>query len=134
MSASNACSRRATAVIVADGRLLLLRRDGADGQARWLLPECPVADGESAEDAVVRETRRLVGMTVEVRKSLCEAPTSPAGQTTVYLACHPVKGAPFEVDDATLGSHEWCGQSELLLYLAAPLADEVQRYIDTSVG
>ena len=118
----------AAAVVVSGGQLLLLRHGDADGQPAWSLPLCALRDGESAEDAVVRETRRMTGLTVQVRKPLCEAADPLSGQTTVYLACSPVDGT------ALSGDHAWCGQPELLVYLTAPLADEVQRYVDGFVG
>jgi ADP-ribose pyrophosphatase YjhB (NUDIX family) len=39
----------AVAVVVSAGRLLLLRRDGVDGQPTWLLPQGAVQDGETVE-------------------------------------------------------------------------------------
>jgi ADP-ribose pyrophosphatase YjhB (NUDIX family) len=124
----------AAAVVVAAGRLLLVRQDNADGPSTWSLPQVMVEDGESAEEAVIRETRRTVGLTVEVRKALCETPDATAARTTVYLACVPATGTTPPVDVAVPADHEWCGQPELLLYLPTPLVDEVQHHIDMCVG
>jgi 8-oxo-dGTP diphosphatase len=121
------------AVVVSRGRLLLLRHDELDGETTWLLPQGVVADGESAEDAVVRETMLVAGMTVEVLRTLGEAPDG-FGRMITYLACAPVDDASFTVDVGSLGRQEWCGQAELLHHLPSPFPDPVQRYIDTSIG
>lgn len=124
----------AAAVIVAGGRLLLVRQDSIDGEPTWNLPYGVIEDGESAEDAVVRETLRAVGLTVAVRKALCEAAEDSSDRTVTYLACTPVDDATFELDATALNAHEWCGQPELLLHLRSPLVAEVQRYNDNCVG
>ena len=100
----------------------------------WQLPQGVVSDGESAADTVVRETLRAAGMTVQVIRTLGEAPDTSSGRLTIYLACTPIDDASFPegVDDPN--GLEWCGQAELLHHLPAPFADPVQRYIDTSVG
>lgn len=57
-------TRGAFALIMKDGKILLSKR--ADGKG-WNLPGGGVHDGESDEDAVVREAREETGLDVTVR-------------------------------------------------------------------
>jgi 8-oxo-dGTP pyrophosphatase MutT (NUDIX family) len=62
----------AAAVIVLDGRVLMVRRRVAEGQLSWQFPAGKIEPGESAEAAAVRETNEEVGITVEAVHHLGE--------------------------------------------------------------
>ena len=46
------------AIIVHDGRVLMVRRRVSEGELMWQFPAGGIEDGETAEDAAVRETGR----------------------------------------------------------------------------
>src|SRR6266508_5314455 len=54
----------AAAVIVVDGRLLLVRRAVAEGELVWQFPAGEVEPDEAVEDAAVREVGEETGLTV----------------------------------------------------------------------
>lgn len=60
----------AGAVIVSDGRLLLLQRSAAPFRGSWNLPAGYVEADESPYHAVVREVSEEVGLSVEVERLL----------------------------------------------------------------
>ncbi|MEV0003401.1 NUDIX hydrolase [Micromonospora sp. NPDC050980] len=96
--------RRAAAVIIRDGRVLMVRERGLgpsgrhDGQEYWTLPGGGIGPGETAEDAVRREVAEEVGLRAVAVHYLFEVPY-PSGLT----ACFAVDVAAGE---PTLGTDE----------------------------
>ncbi|WP_327376583.1 NUDIX hydrolase [Streptomyces sp. NBC_01216] len=60
---------RVTGIVIEDGKVLLLNQD-TDGPRTWSLPGGKVEDGETLEDALVREMREETGVEVEVGRLL----------------------------------------------------------------
>jgi ADP-ribose pyrophosphatase YjhB (NUDIX family) len=73
-----------------DGRLLLVRRGNEPDRGTWSLPGGRVEPGESAEDAVVRETREETGLVVRV-----------TGRIATVERPHP-EGGVYVIDDFTV--------------------------------
>ncbi|WP_106128697.1 NUDIX domain-containing protein [Pseudosporangium ferrugineum] len=86
--------RRAAAIIVRDGRVLMVhersRRD--EGREWWTLPGGGIDPGETAEDAVRREVLEEVGLVVKEARYLQDLPY-PSGMTSVF-ACTVADGEP----------------------------------------
>lgn len=89
--------KRAAAVIIRDGMLLMVRERGTgptgrhDGQEYWTLPGGGIEPGESAEHAVMREVVEEVGLEPLAAHFLYDVPF-PSGWT----ACYSVRVAPGE--------------------------------------
>ncbi|GGU96234.1 hypothetical protein GCM10010495_02670 [Kitasatospora herbaricolor] len=89
--------RRAAAVIIRDGHVLMVRERGRgpsgrhDGHEYWTLPGGGIEPGESAEQAVVREVAEEVGLVTRSVRHLYDTPY-PSGWT----ACFAVEVAPGE--------------------------------------
>jgi len=62
------------AIIMADNRLLLIRRKGAHGAGTWAVPGGHLEFGESPEDCAIRETLEETGLAV--RNPHCVAVTN----------------------------------------------------------
>jgi len=56
------------ALVLEDGKLLLIRRGAQPGQGKWSIPGGLVELGENVQDAMVRETKEEVGLDVEAVK------------------------------------------------------------------
>src|SRR5215469_13760995 len=90
----------AAAIIVNDGRLLLVRRRVAEGELSWQFPAGAVEPGESPETAAVREAAEETTLSVRVVRQLGERVHPATGRTMVYVACEVVSGT------ATVGDEE----------------------------
>ena len=90
--------RRAAAVIVRDGRVLMVRERGVgptgrhDGVEYWTLPGGGIEDGETAEAAVRREVAEETGLDTLATRYLIDVPY-PSGMTAVF-AVEVAAGTP----------------------------------------
>jgi 8-oxo-dGTP diphosphatase len=81
--------KRAAAVIIRDGLLLMVRERGTgpagrhDGQEYWTLPGGGIQPGETPERAVMREVAEETGLQPLTADFLYEVP-HPAGWTACY--------------------------------------------------
>ena len=98
------------AVIVHEGRVLLIRRGKEPMRGRWLVPGGTVEWGETLEQAVVREVQEETGLVVRPRELLVvldrihHAPASPGEIAYHYVIvdylCEWVSGTPRAGSDA----------------------------------
>ncbi|MBW3593982.1 MAG: NUDIX hydrolase [Actinobacteria bacterium] len=67
------------AVVIDDGRLLMIRRGKEPGRGLWSIPGGRVENGEYLSQALVREVKEETGLDVEVRELLgiLEVPGDP---------------------------------------------------------
>src|SRR5580698_5332940 len=101
------------AVIAERGRVLMVRRRVAEGELSWQFPAGEVEDGESPEQAAVRETGEEVGLTISATRMLGRRVHPKTGRTMAYVACDVVSGEATVVDDDELDSVAWVELGEL---------------------
>jgi 8-oxo-dGTP diphosphatase len=123
----------AAAIIVIDGRLLLVRRAVEEGALVWQFPAGKVEPGESAEDAAVREAREETGLTVRAVRRLGERVHPLTGRTMVYIACEAVAGTAHAAAEREVAEVVWCDRATLASYVPDPLFQPVQQYLDTTL-
>jgi 8-oxo-dGTP diphosphatase len=127
----------AVAIIVADGRVLLVRRRVPEGRLWWQFPAGAIEPGETSEEAAVRETREETGLAVAAIRTLGERVHPETSRRLVYVACEVladvVTGAAHVVDQDEVDAVEWCDRAKLAEYVLSPLAEPVQRYLDATV-
>lgn len=122
------------AVIVADGKVLLVRRRVEEGTLSWQLPAGEVESGETIEAAVSRETREEVGLKVAPTAVLGERVHPTTGRHMVYLACRVVRGAPYLADAEELAELAWCRLDQLVDLIPQGLFQPVQDYLDAALA
>lgn len=120
----------AAAIIVADGRVLMVRRRVSEGKLSWQFPAGQVEQGESGEEAAVRETLEEVGLTVNAIKTLGERVHPQTGRTMIYVACRVIDGNAYIADEDELAEVTWCDRAKLSECVPYPLFEPVQEYID----
>jgi 8-oxo-dGTP diphosphatase len=118
------------AIIVADGRVLMVRRRVGEGELLWQFPAGAIEAGESAEAAAVRETAEETGLTVEAVKLLGERVHPKSGRAMSYTACEPVSGEAHVADGDELDAVAWVRHAEIPTYVPYGLFEPVQDYLD----
>lgn len=124
----------AAAVIVQNGSVLMVRRRVKEGQLSWQFPAGQIENGESPEDAAIRETREEVGLSVDPLKSLGHRVHPATGRTMYYVACRFTEGTAYVADDEELAELAWCDKSKLSEYVPYPFFEPVQEYLDESLA
>jgi 8-oxo-dGTP diphosphatase len=123
----------AAAIIVVEGRVLLVRRRVEEGQLSWQFPAGEVEPGETGEQAAVREAHEEVGLVVRPVKVLGERVHPATKRSMVYVGCEVVSGTAHVADEDELDRVEWCDRANLAEHVPIPLFEPVQEYIDTFV-
>ncbi|MGW6195389.1 NUDIX hydrolase [Kribbella sp. NPDC055110] len=117
----------AAAVVINDGKVLLVRRRVVEGALRWQFPAGEIETSESAETAAVRETQEEVGLLVRPVKTLGERDHPMTGRRMHYVECVVVDGTARLVDADELDALAWCGQSALSEYIPEGVFEAVQN-------
>lgn len=120
----------AAAIIVEDGRVLLVRRRISEGKLSWQFPAGEVEPGESGEQAAVRETLEETGLDVSPVKDLGERIHPATGRRMIYVACEALAGDAHVADADELAEVEWCDRAKVAAYVPFPFFEPVQEYLD----
>lgn len=118
------------AIIVNDGRVLMVRRRISEGELMWQFPAGGIEAGEGAEDAAVRETLEETGLTVKAIRLLGERVHPKTHRLMSYTACEVVDGEARVADDDELDAVAWVAHSEIAEYVPYGLFGPVQEYLD----
>lgn len=119
----------AAAVVVQDGTVLLVRRRVAEGTLLWQLPAGAVEDGESPEDAAVRETLEETGLSVEAVRMLGQRTHPATGREMSYWACEVVAGLATVADRDELDAVAWVALDGLEAHVPGGFFEPVQEYL-----
>ncbi|MET9933506.1 MULTISPECIES: NUDIX hydrolase [unclassified Streptomyces] len=120
----------AAAIVVHQGRVLMVRRRVCEGELSWQFPAGEVEPGESREDAAVRETQEETGLDVVVVKLLGERVHPKTGRLMSYTACEVVGGAAHVADTEELAELAWVAHGEIPQYVPYGLFEPVQQHLD----
>ncbi len=119
----------AAAIIVQDGKLLLVHRRVSEGSLSWQFPAGAVEAGETFEEAAVRETAEETGLTVEAVKMLGERVHPNTGRLMVYVACEVRSGTAYVADAEELADLVWATPDKSNDYVPYGFAPMVQDYL-----
>lgn len=123
----------AVAIVVSDGRVLMVCRRINDGQLSWQFPAGEVKAAETGEEAAVRETNDEVGLTVAAVKTLGERIQPAVQRRMIYVACEVASGTAHITDEREFAEVEWCDRSTLERHVPHPLFEPIQDYLDASL-
>ncbi|MGR8010374.1 NUDIX hydrolase [Streptomyces hypolithicus] len=123
----------AAAIVVHEGRVLMVRRRVSEGQLSWQFPAGEVEPGESREDAAVRETQEETGLDVDAVKLLGERIHPKTDRSMSYTACEVVRGTAYVADTEELAEVAWVAHGEIPQYVPYGLFEPVQDYLDAAL-
>lgn len=118
------------AIIVRDGKVLMVRRRVSEGELMWQFPAGAIEPGEAAPDAAVRETAEETDLTVKVIRLLGERVHPKTHRLMSYTACEPLSGEARVADDEELDAIAWVSHGEIPDYVPYGLFGPVQEYLD----
>lgn len=119
------------AIIVDEGRVLMVRRRVGEGDLLWQFPAGAIEDGEAPEEAAVRETVEETGLVVTSDRQIGYLESHPkSGREMFYTACTPVQGEARVADEDELDAVAWVAHSEIKEYVPYGLFGPVQEYLD----
>lgn len=121
------------AIIVHDGRVLMVRRRVSEGELMWQFPAGGIEDGETAEDAAVRETLEETGLVVKAVRLLGERVHPKTGRRMSYTACEVVDGEARVADADELDAVAWVRHDEIPDYVPYGLFGPVQEHLDETL-
>ncbi|GAB7049092.1 NUDIX domain-containing protein [Catenuloplanes indicus] len=120
----------AAAVIVRDGRVLLIRRRIEEASLSWQFPAGEVEPGETPEQAAARETHEETGLTVRPTLLLGRRVHPVTGRTMVYVSCDPISGTAHVADEEGVAEVAWCDHAALAALVRQSLFAPVRRHLD----
>ncbi|MBZ3904383.1 NUDIX hydrolase [Streptomyces griseiscabiei] len=123
----------AAAIVVHEGRVLMVRRRVSEGQLSWQFPAGEVEPGEAREDAAVRETQEETGLDVAAVKLLGERVHPNTGRLMSYTACEVMGGTAHVADTEELAELAWVAHAEIPQYVPYGLFEPVQEYLDAAL-
>lgn len=124
----------AAAVIVHDGKVLLVKRRVAEGKLSWQFPAGAIENGETPQAAAAREANEETGLTVEPETLLGERIHPNTGRRMLYVACAVIDGKASVVDDEELSDYVWSTLDQLPEYVPYGLFEPVQHHLDTTLS
>ncbi len=118
------------AIIVQDGRVLMVRRRVSEGELLWQFPAGGIEAGEGPQDAAAREALEETGLIVSPVRLLGNRVHPKTGRLMFYVACSPEVGVAYVADADELAEVAWVTHAELPGYAPYGLFEPVQEYLD----
>lgn len=122
------------AVVVADGKLLMIRRSEREGDLLWALPGGAIEAGETPEEAAVRETLEETGLKVEATTLIGQRVHPKTGRDMSYTACTVVDGEARVADADELDAVAWVTLAEIPEKVPYGLYEPVQAYLNETLS
>ena len=122
------------AIIVQDGKVLMVRRRVREGTLSWQFPAGESESGETAEDTAIRETSEETALDVAADKVLGERVHPATGRHMVYVSCHVTGGTARVADEDELAEVAWCGLNDLRANVPTGLFPAVDDYLTATLS
>ncbi|MCH7641562.1 NUDIX hydrolase [Patescibacteria group bacterium] len=123
-------SKVVLALIVKNGKFLLIRRKVPSMKVEWAFPGGVTHEGETDEEAVSRETSEEVGVKVVVHQKLLERKHPNTLVPIAYFHCTPKGSATPKIGQPhEIAEIEWVKAKEVLEKFTSDVDPEIQKFI-----
>jgi 8-oxo-dGTP diphosphatase len=122
------------AIIVSDGRVLMVRRRVKEGELSWQFPAGAIEAGETPEQAAVRETLEETGLKVQAASLIGQRVHPKTRREMSYTACQVIGGEAHVADADELDAVAWVTLNEIPEYVPYGLFEPVQEYLNDVLG
>ncbi len=118
------------ALIVKDGKFLLIRRKVRLLKLEWAFPGGVTHEGEKEKEAVVREAKEEVGIDVKVKKKLLERKHPDTFVQVAYFHCVPRKNTIAKIGEAyEIAGISWVPAGEVVEKFTSDVHPKIQKFI-----
>jgi len=117
-------------LITKNGNFLLIRREPVSLKVSWAFPGGVNHQGETDEEAVIREVKQEVGLDVEVKEKLLERKHPNTLVPIAYFHClakgnqKPKIGEPYEIAEVA-----WVPAEEVLNKFTSDVDSKIKKFI-----
>lgn len=119
------------AVVIHENRVLMVRRRISEGRLSWQFPAGEIEDGETSEQAAVREAQEEIGLAVSAVKALGERVHPNSGRNMSYTACEVTSGTAYVADEDELAELKWAALADIPELVPYGLFEPVQEHLDS---
>lgn len=122
------------AIIVDDGKVLMVRRRVAEESLSWQFPAGEMEPGESAFDTAIRETAEETSLKIVPISIIGERHHPATGRHMIYVSCTAEEGSrAILVDDEELDKVEWCSWSQVAVQVPGGLFEPVSDHLKATL-
>ncbi|MFZ5932509.1 MAG: NUDIX hydrolase [Patescibacteria group bacterium] len=118
------------ALIIKNGKFLLIKRKVKLFRLEWAFPGGITHRGETEGEAVIREAKEEVGLDVKVVKKIFERKHPDTLVQVAYFHCLPISGKKPEIGEKyEISEVKWVEAGEVLERFTSDVAPEIQKFI-----
>lgn len=120
----------AIALVIRQDKVLMVRRKN-DAELSWQFPSGEIEEGETPEEAAVREVGEETKVTCDAQEVIGWRVHPITGRTVRYVACSWTSGEPTVGDPEELDRVEWVDKTEVHERVPVGIAPAVQKFLDS---
>lgn len=108
--------------------VLIVKRKVKEGTLSWQFPGGKVENGETEQDAVIREVKEETNLKISVSHKIGDRIHPITKKYISYWLCDYISGEIF-VDDEDIGEAKWVDGRDVMDYFTTPLFEPVQKIL-----
>lgn len=116
-------------IVDKDGKILMIKRAKKEGDLVWAFPGGKVEEGETKEQACIREVYEETGINVKIKQILGERVHPNTNAKMTYFLCNYVNGQIMILDDTEVVDIAYKSKEEFNRDVKTDIYPPVKEYI-----